>query len=124
MSSIVCVQFGKDTLQVVLNGVLRDVEVGSDDLVRTPTCDSTEYVEFARSNRVVGSVLSDLLRDFRGNSFVAVVNESNRLHQFLSEQILQKVTDRPCLKGSNSLDIARGSRQDDDPRLRKFCANG
>ena len=34
---------------MVLNGVLRDVEVGGDDLVRTPTCDSTEYVEFARA---------------------------------------------------------------------------
>src|SRR5258707_11412103 len=109
---------------MVLNGVLRDVEVGGDDLVRTPTGDSTEYVEFARGNRIVGSVLSDLLRDFWGNSFVAVVDESNRLHQFLSEQILQKVTDRSCLEGSNSLDIAHGSGQHDDARLRKFCTNG
>src|SRR5580700_9721445 len=108
---------------MVLNGVLRDVEVGGDDLVRTPTCNSTEYVEFARGNRVVGGVLSDLLRDFWGNSFVAVVYESNRLHQFLAEQILQKVTDRSCLEGSNRVDIAHGSGQDDDAGLRRFCTN-
>src|SRR5215470_3504885 len=73
------VQFGENTFQMILNGVLRDVQVGRDDLVGISICHAPKYIEFTRRNRIISCMLGDLLGDLRGNSFMTAVNQTNGL---------------------------------------------
>ena len=66
MGAIVRIELGKEALEVVLDRVLRNVEIRCDDLVRAAVCDSTKNFELSRSNQLVSGVLGDDVGNFGG----------------------------------------------------------
>src|SRR5215471_1969688 len=77
--AIARVQFGENTFQVILDSVLRDVQIGSNNLVGITICHSSEHIEFTARNRIIPRMFGNLLGDLRGNAFMTVVNKTNRL---------------------------------------------
>jgi hypothetical protein len=53
MRAITRVKFGQNTFQMILDGVLRDVQVGRDDLVGITICHAPKYIEFTRRYRII-----------------------------------------------------------------------
>src|SRR5215470_4588494 len=77
--AIARVQFGENTFQMILHGVLRDVQIGSNNLVGVTICHASEHIEFTGRNRIIPCMFGDLLGDLGGNAFMTVVNKTNRL---------------------------------------------
>jgi len=123
MSAVVCIELGKNAFEVILDGVLRNVEIRCDDLVRAAVRNSAEGCDLSRSHQVVSGVLGDHVGNFAGNSFSAAMNQPNCFHQLSPKQILQQVSDGSSLESLEGLHIARRGREDDDSRLRKFPPN-
>src|SRR5215813_13275142 len=75
--AIARVQLGENTLQMILDCVLRDVQIGSDDLVGITICHATKNIEFTSRDRIIRRVFGDLLGDIRRNAFIATVHHTN-----------------------------------------------
>jgi hypothetical protein len=69
-------------LQVVLDGVLRNVEIRCNDLIRAAICHSTEDFELSCRDQVIGSMFGHYLGNFVGNTFPPALNQTNRFHEF------------------------------------------
>ena len=103
---------------MIFYGVLSDVKIGSDDLVRLSLSYTSKHFELSRCQGVIGSMFGKLLRDLIRNASLSRVNTTDRINKLISKKVLEKVASRTRAKSSEHLNVARGSRQYDNPRPR------
>ena len=68
VSAIIGPEFGKYALQVILDSVLRDAEVGRNDLVRASSGHTRQHVKFSGRKPLVSCVLGHFTGYFGRNS--------------------------------------------------------
>lgn len=73
MGSIVCAQLRENTADVALDGRFLDGELVGDLLVVIASSNQTKHINLARAQLILGSVLSQLRRDFGRYSLDALV---------------------------------------------------
>ena len=89
MRPIVGGQLGEDVLDVALDGLFGDGEVGGDHLVGIPARDEPEHLDFPWGQGIIRSMLGQFCRDFRYDPLLASMNETDGLGQFFPQDALE-----------------------------------
>src|ERR1019366_115262 len=96
MRPIVGAQLGEYVRDVVLDSGFSDAELVGDLLIGI-ACNQTKHINFARTQLIVGSVVSQLRRNVGWYSLAPGVDRADSLQQFRADISFQQVTPRTRL---------------------------
>src|SRR5208337_3633525 len=85
--------------------------------------DQAQHINFARAQLILGSVLSQLRRDFGRYSLVSSMDTPDRVQQFSAYVSLQDVSPSTRFDGAQDLNIPGIGRQYDDLGVREFVSD-
>src|SRR5271165_4423308 len=110
MGPIVGAQLRENAADVALDGRFLNGELVRNLLVGIARGDQAKHIYFARSQRIIRSVLSQLRRDFGRYSLVSGMDTPDRVQQFSVHVSLQDVPLSPRFDGAQDLNIPGISR--------------
>src|SRR6202162_6150498 len=110
MGPIVCAQLRENAADVALDGRFLDRELVGDLLVAIASSNQTKHINFARAQLIIGSVLSQLRRDFGRYSLVSGMDTPNRVQQFSAHVSLPDVSPSTRFDGAKDLNRSEERR--------------
>src|SRR5271166_1315511 len=110
MGPIVGPQLRENAADVALDGRFLDGELVGDLLVAVASSNQTKHINLARAQLILGSVLSQLRRDFGRYSLVSGMVTPDRGQQFSVHVSLQDVSTSTRFDGAQDLNIPGISR--------------
>src|SRR5208337_2867513 len=123
MGPIISAQLRENAADVALDGCFLNGELVRNLLIGITSGDQAQHINFARAQLILGSVLSQLRRDFGRYSLVSSMDTPDRVQQFSAYVSLQDVSPSTRFDGAQDLNIPGISRQYDDLGVREFVSD-